>query len=524
MPRCSRVWGKRNPNRKEGKLSNRRGGQSFNFFTDLTENASQATGIVNDVYGADTITSNYMQFWFRRFRSGIFDFKNAPHTGRPVVENFDKITEIIELDRHFSSLSIAQELKIDHKKILNHLRKVEFKKKLDVWVSYTIDSISICEALAERNEIFPFLKRMVTGDEKWDTYDNIVRKRSWSKRVEAAQTTMYTPKILFASFFAYVFLLSDLTSARPKKDAVESHPLESNERLQLFGKSEESHMRRRHPSRESNVDEARQFPAWTPPSIPNIPTIPNGGGIPTLPSGGGFPTMPSGGGIPTMPNGEGMPTMPGMPNERPTMPSIPSFPRIGSRSHPSDEMEMIESRQFPGVPGVTMPGGLPGMPTMPSVDGIPTAPGMPNMPNGGGIPTMPSGGGVPTMPGMPNMPNGGGLPTMPSAGGVPTMPGMPNMPNGGGIPTMPSAGGVPTMPGMPNMPNGGGIPTMPSAGGVPTMPGMPNMPNGGGIPTMPSGGGIPTMPGMPNMPNGGGIPTMPSGGGIPTMPNMPNGS
>ncbi|GFY78657.1 hypothetical protein TNIN_274701 [Trichonephila inaurata madagascariensis] len=194
----------------------------------------------------------------------------------------------------------------------------------------------------------------------------------------------------------------------PEYDAVESHPLESNERLQLFGKSEESHMRRRHPTRESNVDEARQFPQWTPPPIPNIPTIPNGGGIPTMPSGGGFPTMP---------NGEGMPTMPGMPNERPTMPSIPGFPRIESRNHPSEEMEMIESRQFPGVPGVTMPGGMPGMPTMP---------GMPNMPNGGGIPTMPSGGGVPTMPGMPNMPNGGGIPTMPSGGGIPTMPNIPN--------------------------------------------------------------------------------------------------
>ncbi|GFW81688.1 transposase [Trichonephila clavipes] len=47
-----------------------------------------------------------------------------------------------------------------------------------------MDRISICEALAKRNEIDPFLKLMVTGDEKCD---NIVRKQSWSKRVEAAQ-------------------------------------------------------------------------------------------------------------------------------------------------------------------------------------------------------------------------------------------------------------------------------------------------------------------------------------------------
>lgn len=164
------------------------------FFFDKGENASQAAEIVNGVYGADTVTANYVQFWFRRFCSGIFDVKDAPRTGRPVVENVDKITEIIEVDRHVSSRSIAQELKIDHKTVLNHLRKAGFKKKLDVWVPHQLtpknmmDRISICEALAKRNEIDPFLKRMVTGDEKWVTYDNIVRKRSWSKRGEAAQT------------------------------------------------------------------------------------------------------------------------------------------------------------------------------------------------------------------------------------------------------------------------------------------------------------------------------------------------
>ncbi|GFX93865.1 transposable element Tcb1 transposase [Trichonephila clavipes] len=51
-----------------------------------------------------------------------------------------------------------------------------------------MDRISICETLAKRNEIDPFLKRMVIGNEKWVPYYNIVRKRSWSKCGEAAQT------------------------------------------------------------------------------------------------------------------------------------------------------------------------------------------------------------------------------------------------------------------------------------------------------------------------------------------------
>ncbi|GFU63406.1 hypothetical protein TNCV_44521 [Trichonephila clavipes] len=62
----------------------------------------------------------------------FFYVKDAPRTGRPVVDNVDKVTELIEIDRHVSSRSIAQELKIDHKRVLSHLRKVGFNKKLDV--------------------------------------------------------------------------------------------------------------------------------------------------------------------------------------------------------------------------------------------------------------------------------------------------------------------------------------------------------------------------------------------------------
>ncbi|GFW76191.1 hypothetical protein TNCV_3800261 [Trichonephila clavipes] len=49
-----------------------------------------------------------------------------------------------------------------------------------------MDRISICKALAKRNEIEQFLKWMVTGDEKWVTCYNIVRKRSWSNAVKSS--------------------------------------------------------------------------------------------------------------------------------------------------------------------------------------------------------------------------------------------------------------------------------------------------------------------------------------------------
>ncbi|GFT85867.1 histone-lysine N-methyltransferase SETMAR [Trichonephila clavipes] len=49
------------------------------FFFDKGEIASQTAEILNGVYGADTVTANYVQFWFHRFRSGIFDVTGTPH-------------------------------------------------------------------------------------------------------------------------------------------------------------------------------------------------------------------------------------------------------------------------------------------------------------------------------------------------------------------------------------------------------------------------------------------------------------
>lgn len=163
------------------------------FYFDKGENASQAAENMNNVYGPDTVTANHAQYWFRRFRSGNFDVKDASRSGRPVVKNVDKIMEMIKSDRHLSTVAIARELKIAQKTVWNHLHKAGFKKKLDVWVPHDLsqknllDRISICKSLLNRNNVDPFLKRLVTGDEKWLTYDNIKRQRSWSIRGESAQ-------------------------------------------------------------------------------------------------------------------------------------------------------------------------------------------------------------------------------------------------------------------------------------------------------------------------------------------------
>ncbi|GFW53186.1 histone-lysine N-methyltransferase SETMAR [Trichonephila clavipes] len=64
-------------------------------------------------------------------KQSTFDVKDTPRTGRLIIENVDKISVIIKVDRHVSSRRIAQELKIDHKTVLKHLRKSIYCQQLD---------------------------------------------------------------------------------------------------------------------------------------------------------------------------------------------------------------------------------------------------------------------------------------------------------------------------------------------------------------------------------------------------------
>ena len=72
--------------------------------------------------------------------------------------------------------------------IHEHLEKLGYINRFEVLVPHELteknlmDRISICDSLYKRNEERPFLKQVVTGDKKWNIYNNVEHKRSWGKR------------------------------------------------------------------------------------------------------------------------------------------------------------------------------------------------------------------------------------------------------------------------------------------------------------------------------------------------------
>ena len=92
---------------------------------------------------------------------------------------------IIESNRHITVREIAKkQLNVSHATFENHIRHLGLVKKFDIWVPHELKEIhltqriNICDMHFKRNGIDTFLKRIITGNEKWIVYNNVNRKRS----------------------------------------------------------------------------------------------------------------------------------------------------------------------------------------------------------------------------------------------------------------------------------------------------------------------------------------------------------
>ncbi|GFX39873.1 mariner transposase [Trichonephila clavipes] len=100
------------------------------------KNAVQARKKLTNVYGEGVLTVHQCQNWFAKFRSGNFDVEDAPRSGRPVEADKDAIKALVDANRRITT-------------------QINLRRRIDV-----------CDSLLKRHENAPFLKRIITGDEK----------------------------------------------------------------------------------------------------------------------------------------------------------------------------------------------------------------------------------------------------------------------------------------------------------------------------------------------------------------------
>ncbi|XP_054005260.1 histone-lysine N-methyltransferase SETMAR-like [Hylaeus anthracinus] len=149
-------------------------------------NSAKATADkICSVYGEGLITDRAVRNWFIKFRSRDTTLKDKPRAGRPFDFDDNLLKAILMQNPRQSTRGIAGRLNTSQSTVNRHLEKLGEVSKLGVWVSHNLsewnkeDRMSIATSLLSRVKNEPFLNRIVTGDEKWVTYDNIVRKKQW---------------------------------------------------------------------------------------------------------------------------------------------------------------------------------------------------------------------------------------------------------------------------------------------------------------------------------------------------------
>lgn len=97
------------------------------------KNAAKTARKICDLYGPDAVSTRTAQEWFSRFRSGNFDVKDAPRSGRPSI-NTNGVIELVEQNRELSCKEIADTLNLARVTVWDRLKKSGYKKGPKGWV------------------------------------------------------------------------------------------------------------------------------------------------------------------------------------------------------------------------------------------------------------------------------------------------------------------------------------------------------------------------------------------------------
>ncbi|GFS83870.1 histone-lysine N-methyltransferase SETMAR [Trichonephila clavipes] len=91
---------------------------------------------------------------------------------RPVEADKDAIKALVDANRRITTREIGLRLNLSNSTVYDHLKGLGLSSKLNVWVPYVLTErnlcrrIDVCDSLLKRHENDPFLKRIITGDEK----------------------------------------------------------------------------------------------------------------------------------------------------------------------------------------------------------------------------------------------------------------------------------------------------------------------------------------------------------------------
>ena len=142
------------------------------------------------VYRRSAVLEKTCKKWLKKFERGDFNFDDHPKSGRKCQISLDFLKEKFEKQPKTTTRKLAEEFKCNPKTISNGLKKLGKKRKLSQWIPHDLSKeqkikrVETCTKLLAKHEKTGahksrFLHRIVTRDEKWCLYANVIRERDW---------------------------------------------------------------------------------------------------------------------------------------------------------------------------------------------------------------------------------------------------------------------------------------------------------------------------------------------------------
>lgn len=147
-------------------------------------------------YGAESTGIRQIYRWYAKFRAGDVNLEDLPRSGRPRVVEDSTVRHLLDEEPDISTDDLARRLGVDSTTVHRHLKKMGYLLKVDSWVPHTLSQLNKVDRFVAARELLGryeregdrFLERIVTGDEKWILYNNVLRKKTWRRSRQPPRT------------------------------------------------------------------------------------------------------------------------------------------------------------------------------------------------------------------------------------------------------------------------------------------------------------------------------------------------
>lgn len=182
---------------------------NLKFLVQLGKTPSQALEILQQVYGANTMSRTRVFEWHKRFKEGREEVEDDSRSGRPSTSrtevNIERVRQVMRGDRQLTVRMIASKLDMKKDSVWKIITEdLGMRKVCAKMVPRLLNDdqkecrMQVCQDIIERLQTEPdLLCRVITGDETWIfEYDPETKHPSCEKKARQSKV-----KVMLITFF-----------------------------------------------------------------------------------------------------------------------------------------------------------------------------------------------------------------------------------------------------------------------------------------------------------------------------------